>query len=133
MSSPALLARAFPHFLRWTGVLTALAGVQFLVPTQFLARQGLAVGDATGLFYARHWGLLVACLGLLLVWAAAQPALRRPVVIAAAVEKLALVLMVITNWNEPALQGLHAVLLLDVPCVLVYAAWLVGKKPSIDR
>ena len=131
-----MLEKAFPHVLRWTGVITALAGLQFLAPVSFLAAQGMAVGDVTGLFFARHWGMLVACFGLLMVLAASRPALRVPVVVAALVEKAALVLMVLLAWNEPALQGLHGAAVFDGACVAVYASWLVlqaGRKPSIDK
>jgi len=127
-----MLDRSFPHVLRWTGVITALAGVQFIAPVPFLAAQGMAVGDPAGLFFARHWGMLVACLGVLMVWAASRPGLRVPVVITALVEKLALVLMVALAWNEPALQGLHAAAVFDSACVLVYGLWLL-KRPAAQR
>lgn len=131
----ATLDRRFPLILRISGIVTMLAGLQFLGPAEFLGALGMKVGDSTGLFYARHWGALVLCLGALIVAAASRPALRVPVVAAAAAEKLALVVMVILAWQDPALAGLHGAAVFDSVCVLLYALWLVqaGKKPSIDR
>lgn len=132
-----MLERYFPTVLRWSGAITALAGaLQFLAPSPLLRLQGLAVGDEAGLFFARHWGLLVFCIGVLLVLAARRPALRVPLVAAALAEKLGLVLMVLLAWQEPALQGLRPAVPFDALCVLLYAAWLwtqAGRKPSIDR
>lgn len=130
-----MIDRLFPQVLRWTGVITALAGVQLFAPVALLQAQGMAVDDATGLFFARHWGALVACFGVLMVLAAGRPALRVPVVVAALVEKAALVSLVLLAWEEPRLQGLHAAAVFDTACVVVYALWLfqAGRKPSIDR
>lgn len=124
--------RFFTHFLRWTGVITALAGLQFFAPRQVLALQGIAVGDPAGLFFAQHWAMLVLCFGALLVLAASQPALRAPIVVAAVVEKAAFVALVLLNWNEPLLAGLKPALLLDAPCVLVYGAWLLMRGRAAE-
>lgn len=130
-----ILDRRFPLILRISGVATMLAGLQFLGPVEFLAALGMQVGDSTGLFYARHWGAMVLCLGALIVVAASRPALRVPVVAAAAAEKLALVGMVALAWQDPALAGLHGAAVFDSICVLIYLLWLfqTGRKPSIDR
>jgi len=51
------------------------------------------------------------------------------------VEKAALVVLILTQWSEPALLGLHLAAVFDTACVLLYAAWLgqVGRKPSTDK
>lgn len=131
----SFVQRHFPLLLRVTGALTALAGAQFLAPQTVLSLQGVSVEGAGGLFFARHWGLLVACFGVLMVLAASREALRVPVVLAATIEKAALVGLVALNWQEPALAGLHLAAVFDTACVLLYVVWLaqVGKKPSTDR
>jgi hypothetical protein len=53
------------------------------------------------------WSLTVFCSGALLLHAACHPAVRRPLVYAAAIEKLGLVVMVLLAWNDPALAGMH--------------------------
>lgn len=55
--------------------------------------------------------------------------MRRPLVYAAAIEKLGLVVMVLLAWNDPALAGMHGAALFDALCVLLYSSWLV-KKPG---
>ncbi|MES2072155.1 MAG: hypothetical protein V4488_17500 [Pseudomonadota bacterium] len=110
-----------------TGIVTMLPGLQFLAPALFLQASGMQVGDVTGLFFVRHWGLIVFCLGALLVYVAKRPALRRPVMFAAAVEKLGLVAMIIMNWNEAALKGLHVAAVFDSICIILYLIYLLRK------
>jgi hypothetical protein len=45
-------------------------------------------------FFVRHWGVLIFVVGALLVYSAGVPAVRTPVLIAAAVEKFALGLLI---------------------------------------
>jgi hypothetical protein len=74
-----------------TGCLTATAILQFIAPTPVLrAIDGKAPTDEVGLALARHWGLLVFLIGILLIYAAFHPAVRDPVMVVAVVEKLAL-------------------------------------------
>jgi len=120
----------FTRVLVITGIATMLPVLQYAAPTLFLAAGKMHVDDNAGLFFARHWGLLVFCLGALLVYAARHPELRRPVVFAAAVEKLGLVLTLAMSWSDPALAGLHGAALFDGLCVLLYGAFLWQKAPQ---
>ncbi len=115
-----------------TGIVTMMPGLQFLAPTLFLQSSGMQVGDVTGLFFARHWGLIVFCLGALLVYVARRPALRRPVMFAAAVEKLGLVVMVVMGWSEPALKGLHVAAIFDTCCIILYMAYLLQNRSPVE-
>jgi hypothetical protein len=126
---PRFLDRHFPRLLAVTGVATMLPGVQFIMPTLFLSALGMQAGDNAGIFFARHWGLMVFCFGALLLYAARHPGVRRPVVCAAAIEKLGLVVMVLLAWNDPALAGMHGAAAFDGLCVLLYSCWLL-KKPA---
>ena len=112
--------RNLPLLLRLTGTATLGAAALFLAPTLALNMIGMAVGDDTGLFFVRHWGLLVGCIGGLMVYSAGQPALRMPVLFVATLEKLALVLMVLMARGQPALDGLQPAAVLDAACVLLY-------------
>ena len=74
-----------------TGVLTAGALVQFIAPipvTRMIF--GEAPSNEVGLFLARHWGLLVFLVGVLLIYAAFHPEVRGPAALLAAIEKIAL-------------------------------------------
>ena len=74
-----------------TGAFTALAFGQFTAPSKLLRLiYGQAQADAASLMLARHWGLLVSCVGLLLIYAAFEPTVRIPVMIFAMIEKIAL-------------------------------------------
>jgi hypothetical protein len=79
-----------------SGALTAVAGLAaFLVPKPFL-RLVLKVDAADGatLFFVRHWGVLLAAIGALIVYSAHAPAARPAILAAAIVEKFAGVLLI---------------------------------------
>jgi hypothetical protein len=72
-----------------TGTATALA--LFIAPSAVLRMiYGAASADVVSTALARHWGLLIFLIGILLIYAAFQPAVRNPAMVVAAVEKLAL-------------------------------------------
>jgi hypothetical protein len=75
--------------LVFSGKATALMGLfAFLMARTFL-RLVLKVGAAEGamLFFVRHWGVLLAAVGALIVYAAYAPAARPAILSAAIVEK----------------------------------------------
>lgn len=131
-----ILDRYLPAILRVTGAVTMLSGLQFLAPTLMLRAQGLDVSDDAGLFFARHWALVVCCLGGLLYYSARQAELRRPVIFVATLEKLALVLMVVMNGSNPALAGMRPAAIFDALCVLLFSAlmwrWL-QQRPDEQK
>lgn len=132
--------RYLATILRVTGAITMLGGLQFFAPLEVLKLSGMALTDETGLFFARHWGMLVLCLGGLLFYSAGHRALRLPVMLVVTLEKLALVLMVIGNGANPALAGLRPAALFDGACVLLFSFLLWrgqvsaqnGKSHGID-
>jgi hypothetical protein len=73
-----------------TGATTAMALAQFIAPAS-VSRiiYGAAPTEVVGIALVRHWGLLVFLVGVLLIYAAFHPALREPVTIVAAVQKIA--------------------------------------------
>jgi hypothetical protein len=126
--------RAWSRVFFWTGIVTMLPGLQFIAPDALLRVSGLDVGDPAGMFYARHWGLMAMCFGALLVYAARHPAARGPIVLAAAVEKVGLALLVALAWNDPALRGLHGAALFDGLCAIFYVVWLwrAARRPMVS-
>ena len=110
-----------------TGLLTTLAIVMFAAPRRGLKLLfGVEQPEPGALFVARHWGLLVALIGALLVVAAYEPGMRGPAMAVAAVEKLAgaaLVLCTLTPRTAAATMiaaGDAAMAVL----YLLYFAWL---------
>jgi hypothetical protein len=121
-----MLAEHFAAVLWVTGAFTATPLLQFIAPRQVLARlYRIELTDEAGVLYARHWGLVVAAVGGLLMFAAAHPELRPAVVTAALVEKAGLVLAFVLVRRRPFARGLRLVIVFDTACVLIYAAWLV--------
>jgi hypothetical protein len=74
-----------------TGAATTIALIQFIAPAQVLRMIfGEAPVDPVSLALARHWGLLIFCVGVLLIYAASHASVREPAMVFAATEKVAL-------------------------------------------
>jgi hypothetical protein len=120
-----MLVEHFAAVLWVTGALTVTPIAQFFAPKLVLARMyQIELTDEAGLFLARHWGLLAASIGGLLLFAAAHPELRPAVVTAALVEKAGIVVAFLLVRNRPFARGLRLVAAFDALCVLLYAIWL---------
>jgi hypothetical protein len=123
-----MLTEHFAAVLWVTGAITSLPVLQFFAPRRVLARMyRIEIADEAGLWFARHWGLLAASVGGLLMFAAAHPELRPPVVVAAVVEKAGIVVAFVLVRRRPFARGLRMVAAFDTACVLLYAAWLVAS------
>jgi hypothetical protein len=104
------------------GLYTVTALPQFFVPRLFLARVtlGAETSDPLTLLLARHWALLAALVGGLLVYAAYHPEVQGPAMAIAAVEKLALAaLLFFGSWKRPAAATRLAVVDAGMGAVLV--------------
>ncbi len=121
-----MVQKYFTHILYITGIATMAPLLQYFFPQGVLALSGLKVGDAVGLIFAQQAGLLIFCIGALLVYAARHPLHRRPAVWAALVEKLGFCTLIVLAWNAPALQGLRPVVFFDMLCVVLYSVYLFG-------
>lgn len=123
-----MLVEHFAVVLWVTGAVTATPIVQFAAPRPVLARMyRIELTDEAALFIARHWGLLAASIGGLLMYAAAHPELRPAVVTAALVEKVGMVVAFALVRRRPFARGLRMVAAVDAACVVLYAAWLVAS------
>jgi hypothetical protein len=126
-----ILGRVWSRLFFWTGVITMLPGLQFVLPVQMLQLQGLDVTDPAGMFYARDWALMALCFGALLVHASRSAAGRGAVILAVTAEKLGVALLVVLAWNEPALNGLHGAAVFDGLGAALYLIWLWRQRGKL--
>jgi hypothetical protein len=109
-----------------TGAATATMLSQFFAPLPVLRLiYGEAPTDVVSVALARHWGLLIFCVGALLIYAAFYPPVRVPILVFAVIEKVALGVSVLgTSLRR---QGIAAVLAgTDLFIALVYVFYLSG-------
>jgi hypothetical protein len=121
-----MLATHVESILLVTGLATASALGFSLAPVKLMkAFFGLAPADALSTLIARHWGLLIGLVGVLLVYAAYDTAIRVPTLIVAIVEKAAFVLGILVS---PVLRKPLAMLIAvaDATMATVYLLYLVG-------
>lgn len=120
-----MLSEHFAAVLWVTGAFTATPLLQYIAPKQVLARlYRIELTDEAGLFLARHWGIVVASVGGLLMFAAVHPELRPAVVMAAMIEKAGIVVAYAMVRDRPFARGFRLVAAFDAACVIVYAVWL---------
>jgi hypothetical protein len=85
-------------FLIVTGLLTAVAGVGLFAPRPFAAiLLGMVRYDSTTTLLVRHWSLLLALVGGLLVFAGYRSEAQVPVMVVATIEKLTLATLVFAS------------------------------------
>ena len=125
-----MIDKHFSKILIVTGIITMAPIVMFFFPWAMLNYFGLNVGREAGVPFTKHWGLLAFCFGALLVYSAKHVELRRPIVIAAAIEKIGLCVIIAMAWNEPSLQALRPILFVDGIIVLIYGVWLLSGSSS---
>ena len=129
-----MIVKHFTKILYITGIITMLPIMMFFLPWVTLRLLGLDVGINAGVAFTKHWGLMAFCFGALLVYAASHVEIRRPIVIAAAVEKLGLCVIIAMGWNDLALAPLRPALFVDGLCVILFGRYLLsGGEPSRDR
>ena len=109
-----------------TGALTATMLAQFMAPSWMVRHTyGEAPAGPVSILFARHWGLLLFCVGALLVYAAFHPALRGPAVVLASVEKAGFIACVFgTSLRRRPIAAIMATG--DAVLVLIYVLYLVG-------
>ena len=109
-----------------TGILTATMLALFFAPSWMVRHTfGDPLSSEGTIVMARHWGLLLFCVGMLLVYSAFNPPIRRPTVILATVEKAAFVACVFgTSLRHNRLLSLMAVG--DAVMALIYVVYLFG-------
>jgi len=109
-----------------TGADTATMLSQFFAPLPVLRLiYGEAPTDGVSVALARHWGLLIFCVGALLIYAAFYPPVRVPILVFAVIEKIGLGVCVLgTSLRK---QSFAAVLAAgDLLMAAVYVSYLRG-------
>jgi len=121
-----MIAAHIESILIITGAATAMALIQSIAPSQILRMiYGEAPTDALSLGLARHWGLLVFCVGVLLIYAAFHASARDPAMVFAAIEKVALGAGVLgSSLRRHAVAA--AIAASDSLIAVVYIAYLAG-------
>lgn len=121
-----MIAIHIEFILLFTGIFTAIGGLQFFLPRKLAAMNfGEEPSGDAAMLLARHWGMLVLCFGALLILASKNEAIRQPVMIAAAVEKLALA----GNIFATSLRRHPSALVIavaDTLMAILYVAFLAG-------
>ena len=81
-----------------TGALTALAGIGVAAPILVIRIVfGTTLAEAAMVLVTRHWSLVIALVGGLLIYAGFHTEARVPIMVAAVVEKLALGVLVVAS------------------------------------
>ena len=109
-----------------TGVLTATMIAQFVAPSWTMRHAfGEVPSGTVAIVLARHWGLLLFCVGMLLVYSAFHPTVRQPAVVVGSAEKAGFVACVFgTSLRQRPIAAIMAAG--DAVMVLVYVLYLVG-------
>ncbi len=108
-----------------TGAITLLAAAAVVAPAAVLRTVfGSTKPDFVARPVTRHWGLLVALFGALLVYAGYHPEVRAPVMLAAAIEKLGVA--AIFGFVVPRRPLLLAIIAGDAAMAILYLLILSG-------
>jgi hypothetical protein len=121
-----MLAAHIELILWITGLATAGALAVFLAPaTVMKSLFGQVPSDGLNLLIARHWGLVVGLVGVLLMYAARHAEVRVPTLIVAIVEKAAFALGVFLSpvRSRPAAVAMAVA---DAGMATVYSIYLIG-------
>jgi hypothetical protein len=121
-----MLTSSIELILLITGLATAGALVLFLMPvTTMKMLFGQAPSDALSLLIARHWGLLISLVGVLLIYAAHHVEIRVPTLIVAIAEKTVFALgMLLSPFRRRPMVIVMA--LADAGMAAVYVTYLAG-------
>ena len=109
-----------------SGVITAAAGLAALLfPRLFLWIGFGSDCPPSSEFFVRHWGVLLVVVAALIVYSAFVPAARVPILVAAAIEKFAIGLLVFFGPMERT--GAMTILAIgDGIFAILYVAYLAG-------
>lgn len=91
-----MFASAIGWILVVSGTVTAVAGLAALLFPRLLLKFAFdvdAVPEST-VFFVIHWGMLIFLFGALIAYSAYSPAIRTPILVAAALEKFLIVALV---------------------------------------
>ncbi len=122
-----MLASSIGWILAISGLVTAGAGLAALLFPDPLLRLAFAVpdpGDST-VFFVRHWGVLIFVIGALVFYGAYVPNVRAPILIAAAIEKFAIGILIFFGPLKRT-AAMTAIAATDGLFAIIYVAYLAG-------
>jgi hypothetical protein len=121
------LASSIGWILVFSGIVTAVGGLTALLLPLQLLRLAFGVGDgaAPTVFFVRHWGVLIFAVGALILCAAYVPSVRAPVLIAAALEKFAIGILVFFGPLKRT-TAMTVIAAIDGLFAASYVAYLAG-------
>ncbi|MFU0507151.1 hypothetical protein [Pseudaminobacter sp. NGMCC 1.201702] len=76
----------------------------------------------------RHWGLMVFCIGVLMVIAAFRPWLRFETMLFSTVEKAFIVYLFLTSLGEPWVAGYFPLFLVDATIVAYSIVYFISER-----
>jgi hypothetical protein len=122
-----LLASSIGWILVGSGTITAAAGLAALLFPRMLLRFGFGVASPVSplAFFVQHWGVLIFAIGALITYSAYAPAVRAPVLVAAATEKFAIGLLAFFGPIKRA-PAVTAMAIGDSIFAILYVAYLAG-------
>jgi hypothetical protein len=122
-----MLSSAIGWILVISGIITAGGGLAALLAPHLFLRLGFEVESpaSVSIFFVRHWGVLIIAVGGLLVYSAYAPAFRVPVLVAAAMEKVAIGIFVFFGPLKRT-GGMTAIATIDGVFAIFYVVYLVG-------
>ena len=112
--------------LLFIGIATASLITQAFAPRYALASFfGKDVEDTYSLFLARAGGIPIAMIGLLLIWASFDEAIRTPVIVAALIGKALFLAFIASNWRVTG-KGYALTIAVDGVAVILLSLFLMG-------
>ena len=122
-----MLTSSIGWILVTSGVITAGGGLAALLFPHLFLRLGFGVEspDSSAVFFVRHWGVLIFAVAGLIVQSAYTPAIRTPVLVAAALEKFAMGLVVLFGPVKRT-TAMTAIATVDGVFAVLYVAYLTG-------
>jgi hypothetical protein len=122
-----MLVSSIGWILVASGVITSGGGLAAFFSPHLLLRLGFGVENpaSSTVFFVRHWGVLIFVVGGLIAYSAYAPATRTPVLIAAAIEKFAIGLVVFFGPMRRT-NAMTAIAILDGIFAILYVVYLAG-------
>jgi hypothetical protein len=121
-----VLASSIGWILVASGVITAGAGLAALLYPRLFLWVGFGADCPPGSeFFVRHWGVLILVVAGLIVYSAFVPAVRVPVLVAAATEKFAIGLLVFFGPMKRT-SAMTILAIGDGIFAILYVAYLAG-------
>src|SRR5215467_1266675 len=110
-----------------SGIMTAGAGLAALLFPDLFLRSGFGVDSSISslVFFVRHWGVLIFVVAALIVYSAYVPAVRTPVLVAAAIEKFAIGFLTFFGPTKRT-RGMTTLAIGDGVFAILYVGYLAG-------